>query len=114
MNPDWTLGDVAYSISGASKYTVANNIKQPKVDEWNIAWEQQFLKQFKFTVTGIARDWHNFVNSVLPGAQWATPTYHTTPRTLPPWAWSFRCRPGPDRGEPGDGHDHAVLPVDQS
>ncbi len=81
MNPDWTLGDIAYSIPGASKYTVASNIKQPKVDEWNIAWEQQFLKQFKFTVTGIARDWHNFVNSVLPGATVGTPQPTTRERS---------------------------------
>jgi hypothetical protein len=65
----------------ARTYNVdTNNIKQPKVTEFNASWEQQFMKQFKLSVTGIARDWHNFVNSVLVGGQWSTQT-----ATLPNW-----------------------------
>jgi hypothetical protein len=59
------------------------NIKHPKVTEWNASWEQQFMKQFKLTVTGIARDWHNFVNSVLVDGLWSshTATLGTWPAT---------------------------------
>ena len=57
----------------ARTYNVdTNNIKHPEVTEFNASWEQQFMKQFKLTVTGIARDWHNFVNSELVGGQWST------------------------------------------
>jgi hypothetical protein len=59
----------------AKTYNVdTGNIKHPKVTEWNASWEQQFMKQFKLTVTGIARDWHNFVNSTLVGGLWTSHT----------------------------------------
>jgi hypothetical protein len=66
-------GEAYYLYSSTDKqYTVdTSNIKQPEVTEWNASWEQQFMKQFKVTVTGIARDWHNFVNSVMPSATWS-------------------------------------------
>ena len=65
----------------ARQYSVdTSNIKQPKVTEFNVSWEQQFMRQFKFTATGIARDWHNFVNSELVNGQWASATAQ-----LPAW-----------------------------
>jgi hypothetical protein len=38
------------------------------------------MKSFKFTATGVFRDWHNFVNSSLPNAQWTSGSY-----PLPAW-----------------------------
>ncbi len=71
----WDGAQYVFDRSISRTYTVdTSNIKQPKVTEWNASWEQQFLKDYKLTVTGIARDWHNFVNSVLIDGQWATPT----------------------------------------
>ena len=54
---------------------MADNVKHPRVDEFNLSWEQQFAGQFKFTATGIWRDWKNFVNSVLNNGQWAPFAY---------------------------------------
>ena len=95
----------AYYLDSSTEkqYTVdTNNIKQPEVTEWNASWEQQFMKQFKLTITGIARDWHNFVNSVIPDATWSTqsqtvslwPTASGIPSpvagitTVPYYAWT--------------------------
>jgi outer membrane receptor protein involved in Fe transport len=78
---DSEAGQLVFDHSVARTYTVnTDNIKHPEVTEWNASWEQQFMKQFKLTVTGIARDWHNFVNSTLVGGQWTSQT-----ATLPEW-----------------------------
>jgi hypothetical protein len=60
-----------YSVS--KKYTVGEDLKHPRVDEFNVAWEQQIGRQFKFTATGIYRKWKNFLNSTLNNGIW-TPT----------------------------------------
>ncbi len=80
VGPNWSSLTEIGRVSGASKYTVADSIKQPKVDEVNFSYEQQFLKSFKFTATGIYRSWHNFINSVLPDAQWSSGSF-----ALPTW-----------------------------
>ena len=59
------------------KYTVADNIKHPRVDEFNISWDQQIGKVYRFSATGIYRNWKNFVNSVLIGGTWTPFTYVT-------------------------------------
>jgi len=64
-------------------YTTASNVKHPRVDEFNVSFEQQIGKIFKVTVTGIERDWKNFVNSVLQNALW-TPVQWTNPMTNVP------------------------------
>jgi hypothetical protein len=61
-------------------YAVADDIKHPRTDEFNVSWEQQFRRTYKFTVTGIVREWTNFVNSVLDNATWA-PTPFVNPMT---------------------------------
>jgi hypothetical protein len=83
VGSNWSTLTPIDVISGVSKYTMGSNIKQPKVDEVSFAWEQQFMKSFKFTATGIYRDWHNFINSVLPGAEWTTES-----TSLPAWTGS--------------------------
>jgi hypothetical protein len=62
----------------ARKYSVSNNIDHPRVNEFNVAWEQQFARQFKFTATGIWREWKNFINSTLESGRW-TPFAYTPP-----------------------------------
>ncbi|HEY3380393.1 MAG TPA: TonB-dependent receptor [Vicinamibacterales bacterium] len=62
-------------VPGASKYSVADNIKHPRVDEINFSWEQQIGRDFKFTATGIMRDWKNFVNSTLVNGSWTPFTF---------------------------------------
>jgi hypothetical protein len=61
-------------------YTLGNDIQQPRVDEINVSYEQLLGKNFKLTVTGIKRDWKNFINSTMPSAAWG-PTSYTNPLT---------------------------------
>jgi hypothetical protein len=74
-------------------YTAANDLKHPRVDEFNFAWEQQIGRSVKFTATGIWREWKNFINSVLPNGLWtpipyATPPGWTGASTLPLYKWA--------------------------
>ena len=57
------------------KYKVGDNLKHPRVDEVNISWDQQIGRAYKFTATGIYRNWKNFVNSMLISGTWAPSTY---------------------------------------
>jgi hypothetical protein len=64
-------------------YTMGDNIKHPRVDEINFAFEQLLSRDFKLTVTGIKRDWKNFMNSWNPKSTWTTVPY-TNPLTNQP------------------------------
>jgi hypothetical protein len=90
VGPNWSSLTLTDTV--AKTYTVGNDLKHPRVDELNFAWEQQIGKNFKFTATGIWREWKNFLNSVLPNGLWtpvniATPTGWATP-TLPLYKWA--------------------------
>lgn len=67
-------------VSGASKYTVADDLRHPRTDEYNVAYEQQLATSWKFTATYIRREAKNFLNSTLIGGQWA-PANYTNPKT---------------------------------
>jgi len=77
-------------ISGASKYTMADDIKHPRTDEINVAFEQQFKGVWKASATYIQRTNRNFVNSTLIGGQWSPITVNNpktnTPLTAYRWA----------------------------
>jgi len=77
-------------VSGASKYTVADDISHPRTDEFNIAFEQQFRGIWKASATYIQRTNRNFVNSTLIGGQWSPITINNpktnTPLTMYRWA----------------------------
>ncbi len=75
---DWKT--LTVDSSTQKVYTVGNDIKQPRVDEINVSYEQLLGRNFKLTVTGIKRDWKNFINSTMPAATW-TPTAYTNPLT---------------------------------
>lgn len=80
VGPNWGSLTEIDRVPAILKYTVADDIKHPRVDEISVSWEQQFMRTFKLTATGIVRDWHNFVNSVLNDAQWTTGSY-----AMPSW-----------------------------
>ena len=60
------------------------------LDEFNIAFDQQLRRDMRFAVTGIWRDYRNFINSVIPDARWTTTSVTNTltnqPLTLYRWA----------------------------
>jgi hypothetical protein len=87
-NSDWT--QLTVDSSTQRVYTVNSNIKQPRVDEINVSYEQLIGKNFKLTVTGIKRDWKNFINSTLTGTTW-TPVPYTNPltgATMATYSWA--------------------------
>ncbi len=80
-------------ISGASKYVMADDIKHPRTDEFNVAWEQQIGRQWRASATFIRRTAKNFVNSTLIGGQWATSAF-TNPKTgqaMSLYTWANRA-----------------------
>lgn len=72
-------------------YSIADNIKHPRVDEATIAFERALTPEMRFSVTGIWREWKNFVGSVNPAARW-TPFLFTdaTGKQLTLYRWANR------------------------
>ena len=89
VGPNWSSLNEIDRIPAELKYTVADNIKHPRVDEYNVSWEQQFGKAYKLTGTYIYRSWANFINSVLIDGQWSsTSIANPLGGTLPLWKWA--------------------------
>jgi hypothetical protein len=55
-------------------YKVDPNIKQPRVDDYNLAFEQAMGNDYKVQVTGIYRQNKNFISSVNTDARWSPTT----------------------------------------
>jgi hypothetical protein len=80
-------------VSGASKYTVAEDIKHPRTDEFNVAYEQQLGQNWRASATYVRRQAKNVINSVLIGGQWA-PSAFTNPLTgqgMTIYTWANRA-----------------------
>ena len=77
-------------ISGASKYVVADGIKHPRTDEFNLAYEQQVGQNWRASATYVRRSAKNFINSTLIGGQWSPSNFvnplTTQPMTIYTWA----------------------------
>jgi hypothetical protein len=86
VGPNWST--LAQVDATQKVYTTGDNLKHPRVDEMNVAWEQQIGRSFKFTATGIYRSWKNFLNSALTGANWTQVPYT-------PVAWPTGAQYGP-------------------
>ncbi|MBI2222090.1 MAG: TonB-dependent receptor [Acidobacteria bacterium] len=79
VGPNWS--SLSLIDESDRQYSVGDDLKHPRVDEFNASFEQLIGNQFKVTVTGIARDWKNFINSVLDDGIWTPFTYTPTPAT---------------------------------
>jgi hypothetical protein len=80
-------------ISGASKYVVADDIKHPRTDEFNVAYEQQIGTNWRASATYVRRQSKNIINSTLIGGQWA-PSPFTNPLTgqsMTIYTWANRA-----------------------
>jgi hypothetical protein len=73
-------------------YGIETDMDHLGLDEFNVAFEQQLRRDMRVSVTGIWRDYGNFINSVIPKATWSpisvTNTLTNTPMTL--WRWANR------------------------
>src|SRR5688572_16002071 len=64
-----------FRISGASKFTMLDDIKHPRTDEISVAVERELSRGVKLTGTYIRRDAKNFINSTVIGATWETGSF---------------------------------------
>ena len=69
INPDGSLG-VPDVLTPAFVFGMQEDIKHPRTDDANVAWEQQLSRTLRFTATGIWRKTGNFINNVVEGAIW--------------------------------------------
>jgi len=90
INPDGSLGD-SY-IDPAVVYGISTDIKHPRTDELNVAWETQINKDMRFTATGVYRTGGNFLNNVIRDALWQPVTLDNafTGSTFTGYAWANR------------------------
>ncbi len=90
INPDGSLG--ASYIDPAVVYGISTDIKHPRTDELNVAWETQINKDMRFTATGVYRTGGNFLNNVLQDALWQPVTLDNafTGSTFTGYAWANR------------------------
>jgi len=80
-------------ISGDSKYVMADGIKHPRTDEFNVAFEQQVGQNWRASATYIRRNARNMINSTLLNGQWA-PSAFTNPKTnqaMTIYTWANRA-----------------------
>jgi hypothetical protein len=77
--PNGTLGpeDV---LTPAVVYGISDDIRHPRTDEFNVAWESQISRSLRFTATGVWRKTNDFINNVINGSQW-DPVQQTNPLT---------------------------------
>jgi len=78
VGPNWKSVKEDSRVPATLKYKVGDNLKHPRVDEVNVSWDQQIGRAFKFTATGIYRNWKNFINSMLIGGTWTPNTFNST------------------------------------
>jgi hypothetical protein len=71
-------------------YGIDDDINHLGLDEVNIGFEQQVRRDMRVSVTGIYRNYRNFINSVIPNATWTpvavTNALTSQPMTLYRWA----------------------------
>jgi hypothetical protein len=94
VSNNWQTLTYAYTIPAVNKYTMGPNLKQPRTDEFSVAWEQQIGKTMKFSATGIYRNAKNFLNAELIGGAWSTFSYTPGGWTTPVTLYKLPSRPG--------------------
>jgi hypothetical protein len=70
LNPNGSVAGPPEVITPAIVYGISDDIKHPRTDEFNVAWESQLARTLRFTATGVWRKTNDFLNNVITGAQW--------------------------------------------
>jgi hypothetical protein len=88
INPDGSLGTPEVLVPG-QVYGISDDIKHPRTDEFNVSFETQFLRDLRFSATGIWRDTGNFINNVISDARFrpTTLTNQLTGDTFTGYYW---------------------------
>jgi hypothetical protein len=79
-------------------YGISKDMRHPRTDDFNVAFEQQITKDVRFTATGIYRTAGNFINNVIPSARWSptTVTNGLTGQPFPVYYWDNRSASSTD------------------
>jgi hypothetical protein len=73
INEDGTLGPPEVIVPAVT-YGIANDIKHPRTDEFNVSFETQLMQGLRLTATGVWRNNSNFINNVIADARFAPVT----------------------------------------
>ena len=87
--------------------SLAKDIKHFGLDETNVSFEQQLRRDMRLTVTGIWRDYRNFIQPVLTGTTWS-PVSYLNPKTkqnMTLYSWA-------NRPEETVGSDYLITNID--
>ena len=86
-----SLGDPQV-ITPAVVYGISDDIRHPRTDEFNVAWESQVSRTLRFTATGVWRKTNDFINNVINGAQWDPVSLNNplTNQTFTGYKWANR------------------------
>jgi hypothetical protein len=88
-------------------YAIDPNMDHFGLDEGTIGFEQEIRRDLRVAVTGIWRDYKNFIASVLPDARW-TPFPYTNPMTGQPMTlYRWANRPDEETGQ-----DYFITNID--
>lgn len=92
LNPNGTVAGPTEVITPAFVYGISDDIRHPRTDEYNVAWENQLTRTTRLTATGIWRKTNDFLNNVINGAQWrpVTLTNGLTNQTFTGYNWANR------------------------
>jgi hypothetical protein len=69
INANGTLGTPEV-VTPATVYGIDSDIRHPRTDEANVAWESQITGSLRFTATGVWRKTNDFLNNVIKDARW--------------------------------------------
>jgi hypothetical protein len=98
---------IEFDRSTSLIYRMADSPKHFGVDEANLSFEQQIRRDMRLTVTGIWRDYKNFLGSTLPAARWSPFPYNNlkTKQVMTLYKWANR---------PGEttGNDYLIQNLD--
>jgi hypothetical protein len=70
INPDGSIAGEPEVLTPAVVYGISDDIRHPRTDEFNVAWENQLTRTVRFTATGVWRKTNDFLSNVINGAQW--------------------------------------------
>jgi hypothetical protein len=78
LHPDGSVAGPTEVITPAFVYGISDDIRHPRTDEYNVAWENQLTNTVRLTVSGIWRKTDDFVNNVINGSQWRPVTLNNS------------------------------------
>lgn len=92
INPDGSIAGDPEVLTPGIVYGISDDIRHPRTDEFNVAWENQLGRTLRFTATGIWRKTNDFVNNVINGAQWQPVTLNNalTNQAFSGYRWANR------------------------